>query len=99
MQHALNLLTQQPTLWPKWEIGRDADDQPTAEKHMFIFDPSEFGQGFGRAIAACQFVGGAAWIGRLKSGQPSEVFSSIGTPACSDCMEIALQHVLQQPPE
>lgn len=90
MSFVFELLDNQPSDWPRWEYGREADDMPTAEQHCFLFEPLGYDGSAGIARAACQFIDGAKWVGRM----PSPIDLPGGVSLCHTCMEISLQHML-----
>jgi len=92
MEDVFELLDHQPSLWPKWAVGRDADDRPTSEQHMFIFERAGYDGSLGHVRAACQFLDGRPWVGRAPA-----VWSPPATVLlCYDCMEVSLQHGIRR---
>lgn len=91
MLAAFDLLDNQPSLWPKWQLARDSHGRLQYVKHMFLFEPFEF-EGLGRPIPACRFVDGAEWVERAPKFD--QALASDGDPLCLDCMEVSLQHGL-----
>lgn len=92
MEHVLELLDHQPPAWPQWKRGRNADDRPTDEQHMFLFERAGFDGSLGHVRAACQYIDGCPWVGpapAVWSPPPTVVL-------CLDCMEVSLQHKIRR---
>lgn len=92
MEHVLEILDHQPQHWPKWQRGRDADDLPTPEQHMFLFERAGYDGSLGHVRAACQYIDGCPWVGPAPAvwSPPQTVL------LCLDCMEVSLQHGIQR---
>lgn len=93
MNDAFEILDHQPTLWPRWQLGRDELGKETEEQHWFLFERAGYDGQLGYARAACQYLPGREWVGRAPrawSPEPAEA-----TRLCPDCMEVSLQYGLR----
>lgn len=85
MEEAFDLLDNQPTGFPKWQLGVNAEGENLWVKHMFIADEDV-------VVPGCRFVPGAEWVGRASKWD--QMLASDGDPLCQDCIEVYLQHGL-----